>query len=129
MIFGNWPSEIHEEAEQVKRIESSAGIKATDIALNTDLKTAIITGSATYDVSLSSCTCEDFLRRHLPCKHIYRLANELNLLNDLPTPNQNAAKDFKQSIPSEIERFKTLYKSGAISGKKYVAIVKALESK
>lgn len=33
-----------------------------------------------YNVTLTSCTCEDFTFRHQPCKHMYRLAVELGLL-------------------------------------------------
>lgn len=33
-----------------------------------------------YDVSLTECSCIDFSRRHLPCKHMYRLAHELGIL-------------------------------------------------
>lgn len=35
---------------------------------------------AVYHVSLSSCTCPDFLSRKRPCKHMYRLALELGAL-------------------------------------------------
>jgi hypothetical protein len=33
-----------------------------------------------YDTSLSYCDCFDFQERALPCKHIYRLAAELGLI-------------------------------------------------
>lgn len=37
---------------------------------------AIVSGSSgtEYITTFSSCTCEDFQKRHLPCKHMYKLA-------------------------------------------------------
>lgn len=35
-----------------------------------------------YSVSLSSCTCKDFTERRLPCKHMYKLAIALNIINE-----------------------------------------------
>ena len=128
MTFGNWPTEIHEDIDQVMRIDGSASIKPENIDLNRDGKTAVIIGSSAYEVSLTNCTCQDFSRRNLPCKHIYRLASELGL-TDFPEPSRDEAKKFKESIPAEIKRYKALYESGAISGKKYVAIAKALQGK
>ena len=36
-----------------------------------------------YTVTLNGCTCEDFLYRHTPCKHMFRLGIELGLLQAL----------------------------------------------
>lgn len=33
-----------------------------------------------YNVHLNHCDCNDFKERHLPCKHIYRLALELGIV-------------------------------------------------
>lgn len=38
-----------------------------------------------YNVRLEHCDCNDFKERHLPCKHIYRLALELGIV----TPQWN----------------------------------------
>jgi len=75
------PSRIHADFEQVKRIK--AGRK---------LKKNIVSGSAEepYQCDLEGCICADFAIRHLPCKHIYCLADEL-------------------------ERYRSLYKSSQIS--------------
>ncbi|MGI6252096.1 MAG: SWIM zinc finger family protein [Aminivibrio sp.] len=43
-----------------------------------------MTGSGRiYTVTLSSCTCFDFQKRYRPCKHMYRLAMEMGLM-ELP---------------------------------------------
>lgn len=70
----------------------------------------------------------DFVMAHstYPCKHIYRLAIELGLFEKPPTKDPQAAEKFDETIPSEIERFLALYKSGAISAEKFAAIAKAL---
>lgn len=128
MTFSNWASDIHKDIDQITRFDNSLKIKPESIVLNRDANTAIITGSDDYEVSLTNCTCMDFSLRHLPCKHIYRLALELGLISQ-PKVNIDEAKKFKESIPSEIKRYETLYEIGAISGKKYVAIVKALQTK
>lgn len=130
MEFGKWDSSIHKEVEQLKRISTASKIKAGDIVIDADEHIAQIKGSdGIYDVSLDSCTCMDFSIRRLPCKHIYRLASELNLVDELPTINKAAAEAFKATIPNEIARFRTLYENGAISLEKFVKISNALSSK
>lgn len=130
MKFGNWDESIHNDHEQFKRIATMQHIKSENVTIFSEERTAKIIGSeGTYDVTLNSCTCHDFEMRHLPCKHIYKLASELGYLEDLPKPNRAAAKAFKESIPSEIERFKELYFNGAISIEKFNKIVNALLSK
>ncbi len=128
MTFSNWTSDIHKDIDQIVRLDNSLKIKPESIVLNHDTNTAIISGSNDYEVSLTNCTCMDFSIRNLPCKHIYRLALELGLINP-PKINPDEAKKFAESIPSEIKRYEILYETGAISGKKYAAIVKALQSK
>ncbi len=34
-----------------------------------------------YVTSISDCSCEDFKRRNLPCKHMYKLASELGIVD------------------------------------------------
>ena len=44
-------------------------------------KTAVIEsadGENFYSVSMTSCTCPDFINRQKPCKHIYKLHHVLN---------------------------------------------------
>lgn len=130
MNFGNWDNTIHNDYEQIKRIGFTKRIKAENVTVNIEEKTATIIGTdATYKVTLNSCTCSDFSLRHLPCKHIYRLAFELELLDDLPEIDPKNSKAFKNSIPKEIERFKEMYFNGSISLDKFDKIVKALQSK
>lgn len=130
MNFGNWDNALHDDYEQIKRIAFSQRIKPEKVTINHDHETAKIIGTeGTYQVSLNNCTCHDFEMRQLPCKHMYRLAFELGYLSDLPQPNRKAAKQFKDNLPDEIDRYKNLYLDGAISIEKFNKIVNALLSK
>lgn len=130
MNFGNWNETLHNDYEQIKRIVFSQRIKSENVTVDTSTQSAEIVGrDGTYDVTLESCTCYDFESRQLPCKHMYYLAHELGCLDDLPKINRKAAKAFKDNLPTEIERFRELYLSGAISGEKFNKIVNALTSK
>lgn len=129
MTFGNWEESLHREPEQVRCRKRAAAVILQSI--NSVACTALAEGSGEfpYEVSLESCTCGNFTGTRKPCKHMYRLAVELGLIEEVPKLDRVAAKAFKESIPSEIKRFEDLYFSGAISAEKYAAIVKALNSK
>lgn len=68
---------IDEAPEQRKRIESSVKCKIFD--LDTENQTGKVKGSGKtpYIVTLKSCTCQDFMKRKLPCKHMYKLRSVL----------------------------------------------------
>ena len=70
--FGGWPSSMHTEFEQVKRIEAGKKLKKKIVSLDPDAQLLVVSGSAAepYQCNLESCTCADFAIRHLPCKHI-----------------------------------------------------------
>lgn len=130
MTFGNWDEKIHNDVEQVGRLNTGLDIKAEKVTVSSDTQTAVIIGSSSeaYKVSLENCDCEDFRRRKLPCKHMYRLAYELGCFSH-PKRDVSASKTFDATVPEKIKELEELYLSGVISGKKYVAIVKALKSK
>ena len=79
MNFGAWDTSVHEGAEQQKRIVTAKKPATTPTLVDHENKSAEFKGSgkAPYITTLDSCTCVDFVRRKLPCKHIYRLALEL----------------------------------------------------
>lgn len=130
MNFGNWEENVHNDYEQIKRIAFMQRIKPENVTVFPEKQSAEIVGSdGIYDVTLNSCTCYDFEARQLPCKHIYKLASELGYLDDLPKVNRKAAKAFKDNLSSEIDHYKELYFSGAISIEKFNKIVNALLSK
>ena len=90
--FEKWPSDLHADFNQVKRIVSAQEKKLARSVVSVSKHPARIviqgSGKDPYVATLTECTCPDFGHRHLPCKHIYRLAMELDLLN---LPHYNAA--------------------------------------
>lgn len=77
-----WDKVIHTDGAQIERQG-----RAMTYHFTFDVNGLIETGrfSSTsdlpyYDTSLSQCTCHDFQGRHLPCKHMYRLAVELGVI-------------------------------------------------
>lgn len=78
---------LHSSPEQLKRQKSACDKKLTPVSVESDH--AIFKGSAKtpYTASLESCTCADFIRRKLPCKHMYRFAY-YNQNFPLPSPVQ-----------------------------------------
>lgn len=79
-LWGRWGN-IHDDPDQKKRIESAKKANMTPISIDQESGTGEFAGSANYHVSLDCCNCGDFHRRSLPCKHIYRLAAELRVLD------------------------------------------------
>lgn len=81
--FGKWDSSIHSNYEQQNRINDAKDNNFHITHLDHISKTGKITeGENEFEVTLDSCTCSDFEERQLPCKHIYKLAMELNEFND-----------------------------------------------
>lgn len=83
MTFGRWPEEIHANTEQQKRIQFAKSSKVTPMSIDAENKVGFFGGPAKnqYRVSLDECTCADYIRRKIPCKHIYRLAMELGVFS------------------------------------------------
>ena len=80
--WGGWNRYTHSFSSQRSRLEkaidwmsSEKGI--TVYSIDNSNSTGVIND---YNVSLTNCTCEDFRKRSIPCKHIYRLALELDVL-------------------------------------------------
>lgn len=83
MNFGIWDDSVQMHPEQVKRFERALTSKLIPISVDVSNKTGVFNGSHSkpYNTTLENCTCSDFIRRQLPCKHIYRLAIELGLID------------------------------------------------
>lgn len=75
-----WDFSIHSAPEQIKRQKSAASSKLTPVSVDLNSCSASFKGSraSAYSTTLQSCTCVDFSRRKMPCKHMYRLAHELH---------------------------------------------------
>lgn len=107
--------DVHNISDQMKRQASASKAECTPLFLDRDTMSALFNGSSVYTTTTDSCTCVDFSRRKLPCKHMYRLAMELNLLDG----------DFK----SDVKKTKGYIKSVSLPLSEGVAIVeKATEA-
>lgn len=75
-----WDFSIHRAPGQFERAERGSHIADTCIAeYDPDAQLARVIGeSGTYLTSYRSCSCPDFRKRHLPCKHMYALAMMLD---------------------------------------------------
>ncbi len=79
MGFLKWIG-VHNSPDQIKRLASAKKADCTPISISKEEESGVFSGShGTYSTTLESCTCVDFSRRRLPCKHMYRLAMELGV--------------------------------------------------
>lgn len=64
---------------QFDRADRATDILPHQISLDVESQSGFFYGSANdpYTVTLNSCSCPDFKKRRLPCKHMYRLHDEL----------------------------------------------------
>jgi len=131
-FFNNPNDELHLTPAQLKSRIAAKKIKASDITMNAD-HSCDISGSSPepYHVTLDSCTCQDFQynkKTAAPCKHIYRLASELGVM-DLPKPDPAGKKEINAHIPEELQRWKTAFLSGSISPERYLKLLDAFQTK
>lgn len=124
--FTDFPPEFHEEIEQLRRRVNAKKIKADKI-VKTD-SCYLVTGSSgdVYQTTLESCTCFDFASRQMPCKHMYRIALDNGLIDDLPAVSKKASKAFDEYNSEYIEHFRNLYNQRAISTEKFLKIIDAI---
>lgn len=127
--WSKWNS-VHDSDDQKKRVESAKLAKCTPIVFDPENGYAYYEGSlGKYETFLDRCSCPDFLRRHLPCKHMYRLAMELNLIEGPFLSYMHGGYPWKQAVeliekyPEDVQRvfydhFYTSRKSAAPYRKK-----------
>ena len=66
------------------RIQRSKEVQIKSIDAEAERAEFLGSDESVYTATLNSCTCTDFQRNpYRPCKHMIRLANELNRLDDL----------------------------------------------
>lgn len=73
-----WTHEQHVADGQYERLVSAMNDKKLKLAsIDRGSCAGVVEGSSPYDVSGNGCTCQDFMHRQLPCKHMYLLISEL----------------------------------------------------
>lgn len=79
-VWGSWDSKIHSQAAQIDRQERACSDILTPLDINAANGSGHFRGKESdYFTNLSYCECMDYQRRLLPCKHIYRLAHEMDV--------------------------------------------------
>ncbi len=78
--WSEWDATIHEYEGQYDRMDRAARIeKISVLCYDPRYKLAKVQGTSNiYLTSSERCSCPDFRKRRLPCKHMYGLAMELN---------------------------------------------------
>lgn len=94
--FADWDTSIQMYPGQIERFERALSDKMSPLSVDSEKQVGIFDGSGAnpYETTLISCTCSDFIRRKLPCKHIYRLAVELGAI-DISNFYNEKALEFK----------------------------------
>jgi hypothetical protein len=82
MKFSTWEERIHLTPKQKQRFEESKSDECEPVSIDFEQNSATFKDDRKlYKTSLNHCTCRDFFIRQMPCKHIYRLAIELNMID------------------------------------------------
>lgn len=100
-LWNKW-SDVHNSPDQQKRIASAKKSACTPVSVDQSARTGTFKGSSgTHTTSLDHCSCVDFNRRKLPCKHMYRLAMELGAFQTDFDSDKSAIVEPKSSIHRE----------------------------
>lgn len=92
-----WDAKIHLTEHAVQRIKSAKSAKLTPIKIDNESLYGYFRGlHGHYETWLDDCSCADFKRYRLPCKHIYRLAIELQILNEKVATNSSMIPQLKK---------------------------------
>lgn len=127
MKFGPFEIPDSEFVNCAGRIERAKAIKAESIkSLNKETQTVCIEGSDLYTASLEKCSCADFERRGLPCKHMIRLALELGYSFDVPVFDPYFAAEY--DVQEDIERLTKRWESGQLTLDALTKCITALNS-
>lgn len=101
-IWSKWDS-LQESAHQQRRIQRAIRQELTYTKLNRKQRYATFAGNqgGSYLTTLTRCTCMDFTRRDVPCKHMYYLAIQLGLMD---TSIYDAEYDYDDDTEDDDDR-------------------------
>ena len=73
---------VHDSNKQQERIARANSGDVTPFKICRNSRCALFIGhsDARYRTTLTNCSCPDFKNRKVPCKHMYYLAYELNVI-------------------------------------------------
>lgn len=106
-IWNNyWKFVDHNSFIQSLHQQRACSAAMTPLVVNTKSGCANFKGEEdVYETTLTSCQCMNFKRYLKPCKHIYRLAHELEVYQ-LPAPVESVSEPCKILRKSELVRIK-----------------------
>lgn len=119
--WSEWDVSVHSDDAQISR-QGRAMTYPFMFDIDETAKTARFSSTSDlpyYDTSLSQCNCYDFQGRQLPCKHMYRLAVELGVIEIIrrkPGSGSAASKELLAEIkaskdvdshPEQVKRMKS----------------------
>ena len=97
-LWKGWDG-CHDLPDQQKRLATARTAACTPVSVDHAAASAIFQGKrGRYTTTLSGCGCEDFRRRSLPCKHIYRLALELGVIPGPFSSYRNGGYTWQQVV-------------------------------
>lgn len=80
--FDSWSEDIHQSEKAQKKIQNAKAAECTPSELIvSECHSIYHRGDTDYNVFLDKCNCRSFGMDRLPCKHMYRLAMELGILD------------------------------------------------
>lgn len=88
-----WDVSIHASQAQIER-QGRAMTYPFSFKINRSAQAGTFSSTSDlpfYSTTLSECNCYDFQNRHLPCKHMYRLAVELGIIEIIKRPSFDKA--------------------------------------
>jgi len=100
----DWPETIHEAEAQIAR-QGRAMLYPFTFVVNVKRRAARFSSTSAlphYDTTLAKCDCFDFQERQLPCKHIYRLAVELGIIEIIKRSGYSGHNGYDADILKEI---------------------------
>jgi hypothetical protein len=81
--FGPWSERDHTGTVQLNSLHAATTGALTPMpgTLDREAQCCSFWGSKQYETTLATCTCPVYKNKHIPCKHIYRLAMELGYID------------------------------------------------
>lgn len=97
--FGLW-TEHPADTDEEKRLASAQQSKTSPLSVDKEHETGVFYGSGKepYQTSLASCACNDFVKRKKPCKHIFRLAMELGIIDAAYKTGRSTANETRRRL-------------------------------
>lgn len=110
---------ISDDADK-KRLESAKKRELTPKEISDDGVGIFVGSSGNYNTTLLSCECVDFARRKRPCKHIFRLAIELGIIEEQAVSDARFHRVHKSNNCLSVEDAKEIISSFPIETIQYL---------